>query len=94
MFWAHSWTVFLSVQLSLCKTATLKKTKIVFKTNFRLMQVESIAECSKVPLEHSAIFLTCIKLPFVITIFVLSSFEWLFYTDFTVPTANILVEKK
>ena len=90
MFWAHSWTVFLSVQLSLCKTATLKRLKLVFKTNFRLMQVESIAECSKVPLEHSAIFLTCIKLPFVITIFVLSSFEWLFYTDFTVPAANVL----
>ena len=44
------------------------------------MQVKSIAECS----EHSAIFLTCIKLPFVITIFVLSIFEWPFYTGFTV----------
>ena len=27
-------------------------------------------------LEHSAIFLTFIKLPFVIKIFALSSFEW------------------
>ena len=34
--------------------------------------------------EHSAILLTCIKLPFVIKIFVLSIFEWLFYTGFTV----------
>ena len=34
--------------------------------------------------EHSAIRLTFIKLPFVIKIFVLSNFEWLFYTGFTV----------
>ena len=32
--------------------------------------------------EHSAITLTFIKLPFVIKIFVLSIFEWLFYTGF------------
>ena len=35
------------------------------------------------PREHSAILLTFIKLPFVIKIFVLSVFEWLFYTGFT-----------
>ena len=34
--------------------------------------------------EHSAIFLTFIKLQFVIMIFVLSIFEWPFYTGFTV----------
>ena len=34
--------------------------------------------------EHSAIVLTFIKLPLVIKIFVLSIFEWPFYTDFTV----------
>ena len=34
--------------------------------------------------EHSAILLTFIKLPFVIKTFVLSIFEWLFYTGFTV----------
>ena len=34
--------------------------------------------------EHSAILLTFIKLPFVIKIIVLSIFEWLFYTGFTV----------
>ena len=44
------------------------------------MQVKSIAECS----EHSAILLTIIKLPIVIKIFVLSIFEWLFYTGVTV----------
>ena len=43
------------------------------KTNYRLMQVKSIVECSKGLLgEHSAILLTIIKLPFVIMIFVLS----------------------
>ena len=46
------------------------------------MKVESIAECSK--REHSAILSTFIKLPFVIKIFVVSIFEWPFYTGFTV----------
>ena len=46
------------------------------------MQVTSIAEM--LPLEHSAILLTFIKLPFVIKIFVLSIFEWPFYAGFTV----------
>ena len=36
--------------------------------------------------EHSAILSTCIKLPFVIKIFVLSIFERLFYTGFTVSS--------
>ena len=36
--------------------------------------------------EHSAILLTFIELPFVVTIFVLSIFEWPFYTGFTVYT--------
>ena len=58
-----------------------KDRKFIFKTNYRLMQVKSIAECS---LEHSAILLTFIKLPFVIKIFILSIFEWPFYTGFTV----------
>ena len=52
---------------------------MVFKTNYRLMQVKSIAEW-----EHSAILLTFIKLPFVIKVFVMSIFEWPFYTGFTV----------
>ena len=49
------------------------------------MQVKSIAEYSKG--EHSAILSTFIKLPFVINdikIFLLSIFEWPFYTGFTV----------
>ena len=40
--------------------------------------------CRMLPLEHSAILLTFINLPFVIKIFVLSIFKWLFYMGFTV----------
>ena len=56
-----------------------RKHKSVSKTDYRLMQVKSIAECS-----NSAIFTTFIKLPFVIKIFVLSIFEWPLKTGFTV----------
>ena len=38
--------------------------------------------CRTLQGEHSAILSTFIKLPFVINIFVLSIFEWPFYTDF------------
>ena len=55
--------------------------KLVFKTDYRLMKVKSIAEC---PLEHSAILLTFIKLQFVFKTFVLSIFEWLLKTGVTV----------
>ena len=44
------------------------------------MQVKSIAECS---VEHSAQLLAFIKLQIVIKIFVLSIYEWPFYTGFT-----------
>ena len=54
---------------------------MVSKTNYSLMQVKSIAECSK---GHSAILSTFIKLPVVIKTFVLSIFEWPFYTGLTV----------
>ena len=40
------------------------------------MQVKSIAECYP-------LLSTFVKLPFVIEIFILSIFEWLFYTGFT-----------
>ena len=53
---------------------------MIFKTDYRLMQVKSIAEC----LEHSALQSTYIKLPVVIKTFVLSIFGWPFYTGFTV----------
>ena len=41
------------------------------KTDIRLMHIKSIEECSR-PVEHSAIFSTCNKLPSVFKIFVLS----------------------
>ena len=54
---------------SLRKLATQKDKKLVYKTNYRLMQVKSIAEW-----EHSAIPSTFIKLE---STFVLPNFEWL-----------------
>ena len=51
------------------KQQLFKKTaKLFIKTNYPLMQVKSIAECSNG--EHSAILLIFIKLPFVIKTFV------------------------
>ena len=41
--------------------------------------------CRMLQGEHSEILSTFIKLPFVIKIFILSIFEWPFYTGFTVP---------
>ena len=68
------------------------------------MQVKSIADCSPLlslnagqkycrmlPLGHSAILSTFIELPFDIKIFVLSIFEWPFYTGFTVIFFAILL---
>ena len=43
--------------------------------------------------EHPAILSTFIKLPFVIKIFVLSIFEWPFYTGLTVPSRHIMLAK-
>ena len=43
--------------------------------------------CRMLQREQSAILLTFIKQPFVIKIFVLSIFEWPFYTGFTVVYA-------
>ena len=41
--------------------------------------------------EHSAVLSTFIKLPFITKIFVLSIFEWLFYTAGHVITGNLNV---
>ena len=56
--------------------ATLKRPKIGFQAKLSLNAGRKYC--------HSAILLTCIKLAFVIKIFVLSIFERLFYTGFTV----------
>ena len=44
--------------------------------------------------EHSAILPTFIKLPFLIKIFVLSNFEWLLKTRFTVGLFNENISSK
>ena len=87
MVWCK-WHTFVKRELAdtyskTCVTLPLsKRPKMVFKTDYGLMQVKSIAECSKG--KHSAILLTFIKLPVVIKTFVLSIFEWPFHTGFTV----------
>ena len=61
------------VQKNLCKHGhSQEDQKLVFKTNYRLMQVKSFAE-------HSAILLTIIKLRFVIKIFILTIWQVLLY---------------
>ena len=55
---------------------TYKVLKLVLNTNYRL--------CTTKVLQHSAILLTFINPPFVIKIFVLSLFEWLLKTGFTI----------
>ena len=59
-----------------------KRPKIGFQDQLLLNAGQKF--CRILQWEHSAILLTFIKLPFVIKIFVLSIFEWPFYTDFTV----------
>ena len=51
--------------------------KLIFNTNYRLVQVKSIVEW---------ILFSLITLPFVIKIFILSIFEWLFNTGSTEHT--------
>ena len=53
-----------------------KRPKLVFKTDYRLLKVKSITECSKWSILR---FLTFIKLPVVIKTFILSILEWPFY---------------
>ena len=67
-----------SKTLSSHPTEDQEDQKLVFKTDYCLMQVKST------PREHSAILSTFIKLPFVFKIFVLSIFEWRLKTGFTV----------
>ena len=59
-----------------------KRRKIGFQDQLLLNVGQK--HCRMLQVEHSAILLTFIKLPFVIKIFVLSTFEWPFYTGFTV----------
>ena len=62
-----------------------KGQKIVFQDQLSLNAGQKY--CRMLQGEHSAILSTFIKLPFVIKFFVLSIFEWLFYTVFTVSVS-------
>ena len=64
-----------------------KRPKIGFQDKLSLNAGQRY--CRMLQGEHSAILLTFIKLPFVIKIFVLSNFEWPFYTGFTVYNSFI-----
>ena len=59
-----------------------KRPKIGFQDQLSLNAGQKY--CRMLQGEHSAILSTFIKLPFVIKVFVLSIFEWPFYTGFTV----------
>ena len=59
-----------------------KRPKIEFQGPLSLNAGQK--HCRMLQGEHSTILLTFIKLPFVIKMFVLSIFEWLFKTGFTV----------
>ena len=59
-----------------------KRPKIGFQDQLSLNAGQKY--CRKLQRENSAILSTSIKLPFVIKSFVLSIFEWPFYTGFTV----------
>ena len=69
-----------------CKTCPKwplsKRQKIGFQDQLPLNAGQKY--CRMLQGEHSAILSTFIKLPFVINTFVLSIFEWPFYTGFTV----------
>ena len=66
-----------------CLKRPLKmKTKISFQDRLSLNAGQKYLQ--NAPREHSAIFLTFIKLPFVYKTFILSIFEWSLKTGFTV----------
>ena len=64
------------------KLSLSKRPKIGFQDQLSLNAGQKY--CRMLQGEHSAILLTFIKLQFVIKIFVLSIFEWPFYTGFIV----------
>ena len=68
-----------------------KRLKIGFQDQLLLNACQKYARMLRMLQgEHSAILSIFIKLPFVIKIFVLSFFEWLFKTGFTVADIQII----
>ena len=78
------------IQSNLSKTATLKKTKIVFQDQLSLNAGQKY--CIMLQGEHSAILSIFIKLPSVIKIFVLSIFEGTHKTGFTL--VGVLIDNR
>ena len=79
--WVISWPS--SLYSKTCvKSPFSKRPKIGFQDQLSLNAGQKY--CRMLQEEHSAILLTSIKLTFIIKIFVLSFFEWPFYTGFTV----------
>ena len=78
-----SWAGLKTIYSKTCvKRPLSKRQKIGFQNQLSLNAGQKY--CRMLQGEHSAILSTSIKLPFVIKIFVLSIFEWPFYTGFTV----------
>ena len=69
-----------------------KDQKLVFQDQLSLNAGQKY--CRKLQGEHSAILLSFIKLPLVITIFVLSILEWPLQTGFTVNLSGALSESQ
>ena len=82
MVWDCRWVFFFQISTELLPLIGVEYLCLVFKTNYRLMQVKSIAECSKGSILQY--FLPSLSYHFVTKIFVLSIFEWQFYKGFTV----------
>ena len=66
----------LILHLNLCKTATLKNSKIGFQ--------DQLSHIVGQKYYRSTLLSTFIKIPFVIKVFVATNFEWPYYTGFTV----------
>ena len=79
--WNPKTVCWLGYSKTYVKRPLSKKKKIVFQDQLSLNAGQKY--CRMLQGEHSAIFSTFIKLPLVINIFVLSIFEWPFYTGFT-----------
>ena len=75
-------TSIFTLQQNLLKRPISKRPKIGFQDQLSCYAGQKY--CRMLQGEHSTILLTFIKLPFVIKIFILSIFEWPFYTGFTV----------
>ena len=73
---------FLNLQYSKYSKTCVKWPKIGFQGQLLLNAGQKY--CKMLQGEHSAILSTFIKLPLVIKMFVLSIFEWPFYTSFSV----------